>query len=476
MDDNSTTGSIFSKLRERLRKIRIARLKKKIKKDDETKEFINETIKNIKRVVEKDNSKTFTINRKRKYKKAISPIPQKKKSLATSEKKITDKQSTKENEIEQNNNSKPKPQKTNEKDFVDNVITRIKETRKDREYIRKKGVASSKNKDKTTNVEEKNDIQKNSLEKEKAKDELRTKIIYKIKKEFNRSIDEIEILEAKLYDLREQNNEELELEKAEKIKEEINETIKKINEIIEKIRPFLISDGGDVEFVKFEIIPKISSALYSVLFITEFIIPLIVFNFNVCSLLILFEYFSFLTTSFNINSTKSFNDELILLSIFLAEYSEYKSFTSSFSKPNKFEISLAEYFLLLITLSITLSINFKLLTVSAFMLPFNSLSSLCCKIKSTKFIGVIFNLVVCKLYNVYIIFVWLVSIPTKFDNSLYEYSLLFSVLFIILYAICSLLRFSLFILLDICSLLLLSRINLTNWYGVCFQFLVFPLV
>ena len=233
MDDNSTTGSIFSKLRERLRKIRIARLKKKIKKDDETKEFINETIKNIKRVVEKDNSKTFTINRKRKYKKAISPIPQKKKSLATSEKKITDKQSTKENEIEQNNNSKPKPQKTNEKDFVDNVITRIKETRKDREYIRKKGVASSKNKDKTTNVEEKNDIQKNSLEKEKAKDELRTKIIYKIKKEFNRSIDEIEILEAKLYDLREQNNEELELEKAEKIKEEINETIKKINEIIE---------------------------------------------------------------------------------------------------------------------------------------------------------------------------------------------------------------------------------------------------
>ena len=200
MDDNSTTGSIFSKLRERLRKIRIARLKKKIKKDDETKEFINETIKNIKRVVEKDNSKTFTINRKRKYKKAISPIPQKKKSLATSEKKITDKQSTKENEIEQNNNSKPKPQKTNEKDFVDNVITRIKETRKDREYIRKKGVASSKNKDKTTNVEEKNDIQKNSLEKEKAKDELRTKIIYKIKKEFNRSIDEIEILEAKLYD------------------------------------------------------------------------------------------------------------------------------------------------------------------------------------------------------------------------------------------------------------------------------------
>lgn len=32
----------------------------------------------------------------------------------------------------------------------------------------------------------------------------------------------------------------------------MKETEKKIIEVIDKIRPFLISDGGDIEFVKFE--------------------------------------------------------------------------------------------------------------------------------------------------------------------------------------------------------------------------------
>ena len=30
------------------------------------------------------------------------------------------------------------------------------------------------------------------------------------------------------------------------------ETIKKINEIIDKLRPFLVYEGGDIEFVKYE--------------------------------------------------------------------------------------------------------------------------------------------------------------------------------------------------------------------------------
>lgn len=32
----------------------------------------------------------------------------------------------------------------------------------------------------------------------------------------------------------------------------MNDTINKIKEVLEKIRPFLNQDGGDVEFVKFE--------------------------------------------------------------------------------------------------------------------------------------------------------------------------------------------------------------------------------
>lgn len=49
-----------------------------------------------------------------------------------------------------------------------------------------------------------------------------------------------------------------------------------INEIIEKIRPFLISDGGDVEFVKFEngtayvkMVGNCANCLYSDLTMSE---------------------------------------------------------------------------------------------------------------------------------------------------------------------------------------------------------------
>ena len=34
--------------------------------------------------------------------------------------------------------------------------------------------------------------------------------------------------------------------------EKKEQTIKKIKELIEKMRPFLISDGGDIEFVEYE--------------------------------------------------------------------------------------------------------------------------------------------------------------------------------------------------------------------------------
>ncbi len=32
----------------------------------------------------------------------------------------------------------------------------------------------------------------------------------------------------------------------------MDDTIKKINEVIDKLRPFLINDGGNIEFVKYE--------------------------------------------------------------------------------------------------------------------------------------------------------------------------------------------------------------------------------
>ena len=42
------------------------------------------------------------------------------------------------------------------------------------------------------------------------------------------------------------------MKKDEKKDEKKEEKIKKIKELIEKMRPFLISDGGDIEFVEYE--------------------------------------------------------------------------------------------------------------------------------------------------------------------------------------------------------------------------------
>ena len=62
-----------------------------------------------------------------------------------------------------------------------------------------------------------------------------------------------------------------------------DEITKKINEIIEKIRPFLINDGGDVELVKFEngiayvkMLGNCSNCLYSGITIQETIETILV--------------------------------------------------------------------------------------------------------------------------------------------------------------------------------------------------------
>ena len=64
--------------------------------------------------------------------------------------------------------------------------------------------------------------------------ELREGIIKKIKKDFEKKIAEVEVLESEIYRLNEENSEELDLEKVKEIKEKINEIIKKINEIIDQ--------------------------------------------------------------------------------------------------------------------------------------------------------------------------------------------------------------------------------------------------
>lgn len=73
------------------------------------------------------------------------------------------------------------------------------------------------------------DIEK--VEEEKIKDNLKVKIIKKIRNRLDNSVNEIEVLESELYFLEEDNNKELELEKIRQIKNKISDVIKKIENI-----------------------------------------------------------------------------------------------------------------------------------------------------------------------------------------------------------------------------------------------------
>ena len=63
---------------------------------------------------------------------------------------------------------------------------------------------------------------------------LANQIIKKIKKQYEKKLNEIEVLESELYLLDEKSRNELDLEKCKKIRKEINDMIKKINHIIEQ--------------------------------------------------------------------------------------------------------------------------------------------------------------------------------------------------------------------------------------------------
>lgn len=247
-DDNNTTtsGSLLGKFREKLRKIKLSRAKKKKLQEIETKKFTQEKVKEIKKSLsdpaenltnKKNKSIKIKVIKKSKYKKITSSPPPKnnKLSLPNSNSQRNQTNDTKTPTITNIAQNKDKgisksPTSNNPQDpFVDKVITKIKETKKDREYGTNYGPIP---KNKNSSLSTPSNIANSTND--TTKQELKQKIISKIKNDFNKKISELEVLESELYNLKEQNNEELELEKIEKLKEEINSIIKKINKIIDE--------------------------------------------------------------------------------------------------------------------------------------------------------------------------------------------------------------------------------------------------
>ena len=233
-ENNTSTGSILERFKERLRQIKLSRIKKKQQDKEETEKFTKERLKEINKQLDNNNKEPYDYSIPKKI-KIIKKKKLKKIKDNEKEKKPYFKKN-KENKFQQPPSSKyQKKEEVNKEEFIENIINKIDETRKDRDYGRRPGIAQenilttkkhktpkfTKN---TTQYKENN----NQLE------ELKHKILSKIKTDFNKKLAELEVLESELNEIKEKNQNELELEKVKKLKDEINSIIKKINAIIDE--------------------------------------------------------------------------------------------------------------------------------------------------------------------------------------------------------------------------------------------------
>ena len=236
-ENNTSTGSVLERFKERLRQIKLSRIKKKQQDKEETEKFTKERIKEINKQLNNNDKEPYDYSipkkirfiKKRNFKKVIATETEQKSSF----------EKNKENKIQPPPSSKyqKKEENTNKEEFIENIINRINETRKDRNYGRRPGIAqensptTKKHKTpKSTKTQTKYKENNNQLE------ELKHKIISKIKTDFNKKLAELEVLESELNEIKEKNQNELELEKVKKLKDEINSIIEKINAIIEEYK------------------------------------------------------------------------------------------------------------------------------------------------------------------------------------------------------------------------------------------------
>ncbi|MBQ8681897.1 MAG: hypothetical protein IJ509_03195 [Bacilli bacterium] len=237
-------GGIYSKFQERLRKIRLARSKKRNQVNNE--EFIQSKVQEIRQSIRKDTTPIY------------------KRKVSIDNKEI----------IKVDNND------------ISEVIVNIRATAKDRRYNGSVGITNDKavaskgkvklvrrnesiggkvvsnadvlnlDRDKAINVDRSNnwEVKRNKkvsynssfsrnkvrakaiadFEKQQLLQELGTEIIDKIKESFEDKLDELEVLESELFLLSQKQDSELELKKVKEIRSRINELIIKINEIIDQ--------------------------------------------------------------------------------------------------------------------------------------------------------------------------------------------------------------------------------------------------
>ena len=211
MGNNTDTGSsnngLIGKFRERLRLIRINRYKKRVKYKEDNDKFIRDKISEIKRSINNDDK---VVVRVRPISKGINNRVKVVKKNKFSDVSVDNKISNRD---------------TDRKVFVDRVIRRVRDTSSDRDYGKRYGINDKKKKI-SHNI--------SSNDKDLVKDELRVKIIKRIRRDFDKKLAELDVLESELYFLDKDNDIAVDLDRVKEIKKKINDIIGKINNIIEQ--------------------------------------------------------------------------------------------------------------------------------------------------------------------------------------------------------------------------------------------------
>lgn len=233
-DNNGNTG-LKGRFRDRLRLIRISRYKriKGIKqKELDNKRFVEDKIKEIRKVIWKDNNsyrKDHTIKLK----------GVKKKQLVVGDKNrevIVNNDLVKKGIV--NDNCKVKEDNIanlSYDTYLQEVRDNIKKTRDDRDYAKRYGVDNkrvNKRSYRTRGIKKNLNDVTNKNKNDLFIDELKVKIIKRIRGDFYKRICELDVLESELYFLEDDNNKEMELDKIKELKKQINDIVDKINNII----------------------------------------------------------------------------------------------------------------------------------------------------------------------------------------------------------------------------------------------------
>lgn len=233
---SDSNGGVHSKFQERLRNIRISRIKRKKMNE----KYVLEKVKEIREVVGKEAPRNRVVYIPKGIGETDHEEVRNGKDQGVTQVIVNIKRTAKDREYSLKKVGISREQVLVEKRNLEQDVSFKKDSSSFSEDRQKKGEKLEEEVDTRYQYVSKDqvvDYKKRGVGEEKQKDrreKLELDILDKLKASFEDKLDELEVLESELYILNQKQNEEVELKNVRDIKRKINELVEKINSIIEQ--------------------------------------------------------------------------------------------------------------------------------------------------------------------------------------------------------------------------------------------------